>query len=86
MSHAYIAYGARGSVVAEATSWKVAGSIPHEVIDFFNLPNLFGSAIALGFTQNLTEMSTRSRKFFLGSRARRMRRTDNLTAICEPTV
>jgi hypothetical protein len=42
---------------------------------------------ALGFTQPLTEMSTRSSKImFLGSGARTVRRTDNLTTICEPTA
>jgi hypothetical protein len=43
---------------------------------------------ALGFTQPLTEMSTRNIKIkmFLGSKVRRVRRTDNLTAICEPIV
>jgi hypothetical protein len=43
--------------------------------------------MALGFTQPLTEMSTRSRKVkFLGSRGRPVRTADNPTAICEPTV
>jgi hypothetical protein len=43
--------------------------------------------MAQGFTQPLTEMSTRSRKIiFLGSRALPVRRTDNFTAICEPIV
>jgi hypothetical protein len=38
-------------------------------------------------TQPLTEMSTRSRKIiFLGSKVRRLRKADNLTAICEPIV
>jgi hypothetical protein len=38
-----------------------------------------------GFTQSLTEMSTRSRKImFLGSRVRPVRRADNLTTICGP--
>jgi hypothetical protein len=42
---------------------------------------------ALESTQLLTEMSTRSRKLmFLGSKARPVRRADNLTAICEPIV
>jgi hypothetical protein len=37
-----------------------------------------------GFTQSLTKMSTKSRKImFLGSRARPMRRSDNLTIIFE---
>jgi hypothetical protein len=40
-----------------------------------------------GVTQPLTEMSTRSRKIiFLASRARPVRRADNLTAIFEPIV
>jgi hypothetical protein len=43
-----------------ATSWKDAGSIPDEVIFFFNLPNPFGRTMALGSTQPLTEMSTRN--------------------------
>jgi hypothetical protein len=54
------------------TSRKVVGSSPDE---------------ALGFTQPLTEMSTRSRKIvFLGSRAGPVRRADKLIAICEPIV
>jgi hypothetical protein len=41
----------------------------------------------MGFTQPLTEMSIRSRKIlFLGSRARAVRKANNLTAICEPIV
>jgi hypothetical protein len=43
-----------------ATSWKVAGSIPDEVITFFNQPNPSSHTIALGSTQPLTEMSTRN--------------------------
>jgi hypothetical protein len=40
-----------------------------------------------GFIQPLTEMSTRRIKLmFLGSRARPVHRTDNLTAICDPIV
>jgi hypothetical protein len=44
--------------------------------------------IILGFTQPLTEMSTRNIKImmFLGSKVRPERRADNLTDICEPTV
>jgi hypothetical protein len=39
------------------------------------------------FTQLLREMSTRSRKIlFLGSRGRSVRKADNITSICEPTV
>jgi hypothetical protein len=40
--------------------------------------------MALGYTQPLTDMSTRSREImFLGSRALSARKADNLTAICE---
>jgi hypothetical protein len=40
-------------------SWKLADSIPGEVIDFlFNLPNPSSCTMALGLTQLLTEMST----------------------------
>jgi hypothetical protein len=43
--------------------------------------------LALGFTQPLTEISMRSRKImFLRIRERPVRRVDNLTTICEPTV
>jgi hypothetical protein len=38
-----------------ATSRKVAGSIPDEVIGFFNWPNVSSHSMALGSTQPLTE-------------------------------
>jgi hypothetical protein len=42
-----------------ATSHKVAGSVPDEVVEFFfNLPNP-SHTMALGLTQHLTEMSIR---------------------------
>jgi hypothetical protein len=43
---------------------------------------------ALGFTQPLTEMSSRNIKImmFLGSKVRLVRKADNLTAIYEPIV
>jgi hypothetical protein len=41
----------------------------------------------LEFTQPLTEMSARNIKImFLGNKVRRVRKADNLTAICEPIV
>jgi hypothetical protein len=43
-----------------ATSLKVAGSIPDEVIGCFNWPNLSSRTMALWSTQSLTEMSTRN--------------------------
>jgi hypothetical protein len=39
--------------------------------------------MALGYTQPLTEMSTRK---LPGGKGRPARKADNLTAICEPTV
>jgi hypothetical protein len=43
-----------------ATSWKVMGSNPNEVIGFFDWPNPSSRTMALGSTQPLTEMSTRN--------------------------
>jgi hypothetical protein len=42
-----------------ATSRKVAGSIPDEVLGFFNWPNPSSRITALGATQPLTEISSR---------------------------
>ena len=43
-----------------ATSRKVAGSIPDDVIEIFHLHNPSVRTMALGLTQPLTEMSTRN--------------------------
>jgi hypothetical protein len=54
---------------------------------FTSINVILPAALAMGFTQLLTEMSIRSRKImFLGRRARPVLRADNLTAICEPIV
>jgi hypothetical protein len=45
-----------------------------------------GHGVIVSFMQPLTEMSTRSRIMFLGSRARPVRKINNLTAICEPII
>jgi hypothetical protein len=42
--------------------------------------------IMLGFTQPLTEMITRNKTLFLGSRARPAHKADNVTAVCEPII
>jgi hypothetical protein len=57
-------------------------------VNFFNLPNPSSRTMASGFTQPLTEMSTRSRKIimFLLSKVWPVRSGDNLAAICEPIV
>jgi hypothetical protein len=52
-------------------------------VDFFNLPNLSSSTMALGFTQPLTEMSTRN---LPAGKGRQARKADNLTAIYESIV
>jgi hypothetical protein len=66
-----------------ATNRKVAGWIPDEVIEFFNLPNPSSRTMALVSTQPVTEMSTRNLPEGTGRPARK---TDNLTIICEPIV
>jgi hypothetical protein len=43
-----------------ATSRKVAGSIPDEIIVFFNWPNPSSRIMAVGSTPPVTEMSTRN--------------------------
>jgi hypothetical protein len=65
------------------SSFGYAGSIPDEVIGFFNWPNPYSSIMTLGSTQPLTEMSTRN---LPGGKGRPARKAENLTAICEPTV
>jgi hypothetical protein len=63
-----------------------AGRSPVRVrdeVDFFNLPNPSRRSMALGSTQQLTQMSTRD---FSGGKKRPARRADNLAAICEPNV
>jgi hypothetical protein len=57
------------------------GSIPDDIIAFFNLPNPYSRNMALGSTQPLTEMSTRK---LPEGKGRPARKADNLTAICDP--
>jgi hypothetical protein len=68
------------------TNRMVAGSMPDEVNFYIYL--ILPSAVALGFIQPLTEMSTRSIKIimFLVNKVRRVHRADNFTAISEPIV
>jgi hypothetical protein len=69
------------------TSWKVAGSRPVKVTEFFSMYLTFRLHWALMFIQPLTEMSTKSRKImFLGSSAAGVRRANNLAAICLDNV
>jgi hypothetical protein len=64
-------------------SGKVMGTIPDEVIGFYNWPNPSSLTMDLGSTQPLTEMSTRN---LPGDNGRPAHKADNLTAICEPIV
>jgi hypothetical protein len=64
-------------------SRKVAGSIPDEVIGFFNRHNPSSPTMTLGLTQPVTEVSTRN---LPGGEGWRACKADNLTAICEPIV
>jgi len=61
-----------------ATNRKVAGSIPDGVISIFNWYNPSDRTMALGSTQPLTEMSTRSISWGWN---RPVREADNLTTI-----
>jgi len=72
-----------GTAVAQwlrccATNRKVAGSIPDGVIGIFYWHNPSDRTMALGSTQPLTEMSTRS---IAGVKKRPVRKADNLTTI-----
>jgi hypothetical protein len=60
------------------------GFRPDEVNEFFSIHVILLATVGPGV---YSEMSTRRRKIiFMGSRAWPVRRADNLTAICEPTV
>jgi hypothetical protein len=59
------------------------GQVPMRSLNFFNLPNPSSRNMALGFTQPLTETSTRR---YFGGEARQERNADNLTAIFKPSV
>jgi hypothetical protein len=54
-----------------ATSRKVAVSIPHEIIGFFNWPKPSSRTLVLGSTQPLTEMSNRNLPMGKGLPARK---------------
>jgi hypothetical protein len=69
--------------LSNATSRKVSGSIPDEVIGFFNWPNHSSRTMGVGSTQLLTEMSTRN---LPGCKGRLAHKADNLTIMCEPIV
>jgi hypothetical protein len=67
-----------------ATSWKVSGSIPDEVIEFFSMYLILQAALGPG----VYSASNRHEhhEFSWGVKAGWCMKADNLTAICEPTV
>jgi hypothetical protein len=66
-----------------AASLKITGSVPDEVIAFFNVPNPSNCSMVLRSAEPLTEMCTwtvsRSKGLPVGQ-------ADNLTAICDPII
>jgi hypothetical protein len=56
---------------------------PIRSLNYFNSPNPSSHTMALGFTQPLTEMSTR---YLPGGKALPASKADNLTVICEPII
>jgi hypothetical protein len=66
-----------------ATSRKVAGSIPDQVMVFFSWPNPSSPSVALGSTQPLTEMNTRNLPMDKGRQASK---ADNFIVNCEPII
>jgi hypothetical protein len=81
----------RGRAVAyllEALCYKPEGWVPFQTRSVDSLIELIlPAALWSRATQLLTEISTRCRKIMLlRSREQPVRKADNLTAICEPTV
>jgi hypothetical protein len=66
-----------------ATSRKFAGSIPDEVIGFFNWPNPSSHTTAAGVDSASNGNEYRESA---GGKGRPARKIDNLAAICEPIV
>jgi hypothetical protein len=62
---------------------KIAGSIPYEVIGFFNWLNPSNRTMVLGSTQPITAMSTSN---LPGGKGRPVRKADKFTTICDPIV
>jgi hypothetical protein len=66
--------------LSHSTSRKVAGLFSNQVIRIFDRPNHTSSIMNLGFTQLLTEMSTRVLR---GGKGWLVRKADKLTSISE---
>jgi hypothetical protein len=79
-------FGARGSIVGWGTLLPVGRSrVPDEVAGFFNWPNPSRRTMTLGYTQPLTEMSSRNLPVVKGDRS--VRKADrHLWADCLENV
>jgi hypothetical protein len=76
-----------GPSIFHATRRKVAGSRPDEVNEFLSIYLIFKAALGPGvYSASNRNEYHKQKKMFLGSRARPVRKADNLTVICEPTV
>jgi hypothetical protein len=65
-----------------ATSQKIAGSSPNEVVGFFRFTSSYQPHCGPG-VYSASDKSTRN---LSGGKRRPARKADNLTAICEPIV
>jgi hypothetical protein len=74
--------GAHGSVMVKALCYKPKDG---GFENFFNLPNLSGRTRPRAYSAS-NRNEYQKQKNVLGSRARPVRRADNLTAICELIV
>jgi hypothetical protein len=83
----YTEPGARGSIVVKALCYKPEGrGFDTRCGDFLNLPNLQATlGPGVHSASNRNEYRKHKKIMFL-SKVRRVRRADNLTAICEPIV
>jgi hypothetical protein len=69
-----------GTILQARRSWV---RFTMRLLDSFSWPNPFSCTIALGLTRPLTEISTGN---ILAGKGRSARKTEYLTAICEPIV
>jgi hypothetical protein len=72
----FVLYSFSSALTNYATNWKVAGSIPNEVIEFFDWPNSSSHTMAPGSTQPLTDRSTKNLPGWEGFKGRPAHKAD----------